>query len=303
MNTSQNINQFSDTQSSFGPFMTEPEPTLTHSQTFTQQPQPMNQSFTQQQPLNQTFTQQPQPQPQAQPQTQIPQHFQPPTQQQPAYNPFGFGFGLKMPSMEEFNEDEFDLGNPFDHLMNDMHFPSFNQQIKNFFDTGNTQRIESKTFKTGSPNAGHGTVFSKSYVSTTKYGPDGKPQRETYQTQSINQVGNDGHRIQEKQEAYKNTASGVEKASHQRMLDNKGHKYVRERNRNTGEHTEHNIFKGMQESDLGGFNNEYNSYGEKIGFKNNYPLLAKMNIGVGKRHQLTHDNFYNLLGSGPNTKI
>lgn len=92
-----------------------------------------------------------------------------------------------------------------------------------------------------------GTVIKKSYVSSVSYGSDGKPHRESYQSQSVKQVDKEGHKIQEKQMAYKNTKSGIERASHQKMLDTKGHRIVRERNRNTGEEQEHNIYRGFNE--------------------------------------------------------
>ncbi len=92
-----------------------------------------------------------------------------------------------------------------------------------------------------------GTVIQKSYVSSVNYGQDGKPHEETYHQQSIKQIGKDGRKIQEKQEAYKNSKSGIEKASHQKMLDSKGHKITRERNRLTGDENEHNMYKGFNE--------------------------------------------------------
>jgi hypothetical protein len=39
----------------------------------------------------------------------------------------------------------------------------------------------------------------------------------------------------------------VQKAAFERVLNDKGHKYVKERNFNSGEEIEHNIYKGMNE--------------------------------------------------------
>ena len=89
-----------------------------------------------------------------------------------------------------------------------------------------------------------GTVISKSYCSRIDY-RDGQPHEECYQSQSINQI-KDGHKISEKQEAYKNSRTGVQKAAHQRILDDKGTKQIRQRNVNTGDQEEHNIFKGIR---------------------------------------------------------
>ena len=123
---------------------------------------------------------------------------------------------------------------------------------------------------------GAGTVITKSYSSKIDY-RDGQPHQECYQSQSINQIGSDGHKISEKQEAYKNSRTGVQKAAHQRILDDKGMKQIRQRNVNTGEQEEHNIFKGMREEELNNFNQNYNDYRNKIGFQKNYKYLNQMN--------------------------
>ena len=123
---------------------------------------------------------------------------------------------------------------------------------------------------------GPGTVITKSYSSKIDY-RDGQPHQECYQSQSINQIGTDGHKISEKQEAYKNSRTGVQKAAHQRILDDKGMKQIRQRNVNTGTQEEHNIFKGMREEDLNDFNKNYNDYRNKIGFQKNYKYLNQMN--------------------------
>ena len=100
----------------------------------------------------------------------------------------------------------------------------------------------------------------------------GQPVKESYQSRFIRQVGDDGHRISEKQEAYKNS-NGIQKATHQRILDDRGVKLIKQRNKNTGEQEEHNIFRGMNEIDLDNFNREYNDYRQKVGFKRNYQML------------------------------
>ncbi len=91
-------------------------------------------------------------------------------------------------------------------------------------------------------------MITKSYVSKVNYDQNGKPHKETYQTQSIKQTDKEGRSIHERQQAYNNTKSGVQKAAHERLLDEKGLKVVKARNRNTGEEYEHNLYKGMQES-------------------------------------------------------
>ena len=126
-----------------------------------------------------------------------------------------------------------------------------------------------------------GTMISQSYISKIDYS-SGQPVKESYQSRSIRQIGDDGHRISEKQEAYKNS-NGIQKAAHQRMLDNKGAKLIKQRNKNTGEQEEHNIYKGMNDGDLENFNREYNDYRQKVGFERNYAMFNNMRGGGNRR--------------------
>ena len=211
-------------------------------------------------------------------------------------DPFGiededFGFGI---------HDDFD--DPFEGMMGGFGFPSFGQLHQRLFgnmeralqgqlgdgneamdmrqnqNRGQLQRAGTNNFQGffSMQGVGPGTVISKSYCSRVDY-RDGQPHQECYQSQSINQIGQDGHKISEKQEAYKNSRTGIQKAAHQRVLDGKGMKQIRQRNINTGAQEEHNIFKGMQEDELDNFNQHYNDYRTKIGFQKNYKYLNAMN--------------------------
>lgn len=83
------------------------------------------------------------------------------------------------------------------------------------------------------------------------------------------------------------------------MFDDKGHKYIKERNRKTGEHKEHNLYKGMNEEEINDFNNKYNDYREKVDFQRNYELLGNMKIGrrkrLGKGNGMSN---INMIGNG-----
>ena len=127
-----------------------------------------------------------------------------------------------------------------------------------------------------------GTIISKSYCTRIDYS-DGVPHTECYQSQSINQI-KDGHKICEKQEAYKNSRTGVEKAARQRIIDDKGVKQIRQRNINTNTQGEHNIFKGLKEEELDDFNRNYNSIRNKYKFQKNYKYLNDMNNGKNKNY-------------------
>ena len=139
-----------------------------------------------------------------------------------------------------------------------------------------------------------GTMISKTYVSKIDLS-SGQPKEESYQSQAIKQFGEGGHSISERQEAYKNSMTGVQKAAHQRLLDDRGTKLIKQRNVNTGEQSEHNILKGLTENDVSGFNKQYNDYREKVHFQDNYKYLDAMNpgkimkqLGSGKGQQNTN---------------
>ena len=243
-----------------------------------------------------------------------------------------FGFGIR---------DDFD--DPFEGMMGGFGFPNLNQIHQRLFgniekafhgmgqlgdgnegnnnrqnrrEDGPLQRAGTNNFQGffSMQGVGPGTVIAKSYCSKVDY-RDGQPHQECYQSQSINQIGQDGHKISEKQEAYKNSRTGVQKAAHQRLLDDRGMKQIRQRNINTGAQEEHNIFKGMQENELDNFNQNYNEYRNKIGFQKNYKYLNAMNpykrgksqnlIGNGN-HRRNHHGQLPQLGDGneyrPNMK-
>ena len=151
--------------------------------------------------------------------------------------------------------------------------------------------------------SGPGTMISKTYLSKIDYS-GGQPKEESYQSQAIKQFGEGGHSISERQEAYKNSMTGIQKAAHQRLLDDKGTKLIKQRNVNTGEQSEHNILKGIQESEVSGFNKQYNDYRDKVHFQDNYKYLNSLNpgkmmkqLGQGKGQGQTSNL---MLGNGQN---
>ena len=237
----------------------------------------------------------------------------------------GFGFGIR----EDFDD-------PFEHLMDGFKFPNIGEIHHKIFgnfgrEFGNMNHLGNGNNEGGDRRRGHeslaragansfqgffsmqgtgpGTFISKSYCNKVDY-RDGQPHQECYQSQSVNQIGQDGHKISEKQEAYKNSRTGIQKAAHQRILDGKGMKQIRQRNVNTGAQEEHNIFKGMAENELNDFNQHYNEYRNKIGFQKNYKYLNDLNpykrgksqnyLGNGNKMRNRSNSQILQLGDGKN---
>ena len=195
----------------------------------------------------------------------------------------------KIPNIENINDNDNEYINKneivyfnqnvssnFDNLLEQFHFPSFNNSLKVFFDKeySNNHIEKHITFNGLIPN----TVFDKSFIIQVKKNEDGEDEKELYKSQSIKHYSDDGHFIKEQQEAYKNFLSGIEKVSHLRILDEKGHKFIKERNRNTGEIKEKNIFKNLKEDELDKFNVFYNNYRNKIQFQKYYNFLKDDNF-------------------------
>ena len=124
-----------------------------------------------------------------------------------------------------------------------------------------------------------GTYISRVYCSSYS-NVDGQPHQECYQSQSIKQM-NEGHNISEAREAYKNS-DGVMKSAYQRGLDEKGARFIKEKNTKTGKHAQHKVLKGIKENEIDGFNKEYNAYSKKCGFKKNYKALNEFGPSMKK---------------------
>lgn len=65
-------------------------------------------------------------------------------------------------------------------------------------------------------------------MSSTKLDENGRPIQERYQNKVAGAIGN-GNRVVERQQMYDNTGTGLQKASHERMLNDKGRKVVKEK--------------------------------------------------------------------------
>ena len=95
-----------------------------------------------------------------------------------------------------------------------------------------------------------------------------------------------GHNIAEKKEKYKNEKAGIEKISHQRLMDGKGTKVIKKINLKSGDKEEHNIYKGIKEKNVKDFNKKYNTLKEKVKLDEMFEevklLGRKRNLEQGK---------------------
>ena len=107
-------------------------------------------------------------------------------------------------------------------------------------------------------------IITKSTYTKIEY-ENGKPiNEEVYQWESVNHKDKKGHNIAEKKEKYKNEKAGIEKISHQKLMDGKGTKVIKQINLKSGNKEEHNIYKGIKEKNVSEFNKKYNSLKQKV---------------------------------------
>lgn len=194
-----------------------------------------------------------------------------------------------------FNNDPF-----FSRAMNfDSFFGDFDQRFDNSTINNNNQNNFNNNFEDNFLNSRFdlsnmnqntpGSHFvSKSYCSTVSYNGSGEPIREVFKSEAYNTVDQTGKKIGESKTAYENTAKGIQKAAHEKHLNDKAYKVVKEKELNTGEEIESNYYKGLNENELNDFNSEFTRYKDEV--KNNSGRL-----GANERFasQYNNDNLNN----------
>lgn len=142
-------------------------------------------------------------------------------------------------------------------------------------------------------------IITKSTYTKIEY-ENGKPvNEEIYQSESVNHKDKKGHNITEKKEKYKNNKTGIEKLSHQKLLDGKGTKIIKKINLNNGDKEEHNIYKGLKENNVKDFNKKYNSYKEKVKLDD---MFQKVKLLGNKRKNEKTEQKILLIGDGKEPK-
>jgi hypothetical protein len=138
-------------------------------------------------------------------------------------------------------------------------------------------------------------IITKSTYTKIEY-ENGKPiNEELYQSESVKHKDKKGHNITEKKEKYKNNKTGIEKVSHQKLLDGKGTKIIKKINLNNGNREEHNIYKGIKENNVKDFNKKYNRFKEKVKLDD---MFQKVKLLGNKRNNDEKDRKILLLGDG-----
>ena len=115
---------------------------------------------------------------------------------------------------------------------------------------------------------------------------------DVYQTRAQGAFGG-GNRVVDRHQMFENQAQGLQKASHERMLNDRGRKIIKERVGN-GNQANFDHYKNMRSSDAQAFDEDWNRVANQLGFnpgsnmleygggRNPYP---QQNRGQGARQQ------------------
>lgn len=146
-------------------------------------------------------------------------------------------------------------------------FSDFDQSFANVqnsnFNENKTENNDSNV--NNNVNYSPGSHFvSKSYCSSFSYNGSDEPIREVFKSESYKTVDSNGRKIAESKSAYENTAKRIQKAAHEKHLDDKAYKIVKEKELISGEEIESNYFKGLSENELNQFNSEFGIFKEQV---------------------------------------
>merc|ERR1719253_2498130 len=97
-----------------------------------------------------------------------------------------------------------------------------------------------------------GSFSSQVMVMSSRMGEDGKMHTEKYHESAVSNGG-----LRERQQAYSNSRSGMDKMALERHISNRGRKTVRERDNNSGEERQTQLLRGMNESQTGQFDQDW----------------------------------------------
>lgn len=106
----------------------------------------------------------------------------------------------------------------------------------------------------GMSGGGDGGFSCQTMMISSQMGPDGQMHTERFASSSI---GDPTRRIQEVQQAYSNSSTGVDKMSLERQLAERGRKVVKERDARTGEERSTELYQGMDEEHNAEFDQQW----------------------------------------------
>merc|ERR1740121_1109942 len=123
-----------------------------------------------------------------------------------------------------------------------------------------------------------GQYTSQSFLMSSSMGSDGQMHTQHF---ASSEVGNCDQGIREAQQAYSDTASGLEKMAMERQLGERGMKIVRERDANTKEERSTELFQGMEETGREAFGQAFQAQAHHLPQHARFSPQALRYDGVG----------------------
>ncbi|EGR33158.1 hypothetical protein IMG5_060510 [Ichthyophthirius multifiliis] len=146
------------------------------------------------------------------------------------------------------------FGSPFMSIFENM---NRNFQESDMFDFSNMHRNvmnapqrQINQLQQENPGNGQFVCYSSSMVQRQVIGEDGQPKVEKYFNNNVVQRGQDGNTISERKQGYKNNANGKQLLAHERMLNDQGIKYIKEKDRDGQINTTNHYYNVEEELTL-----------------------------------------------------
>merc|ERR1719253_2597545 len=130
-----------------------------------------------------------------------------------------------------------------------------------------------------------GSFSSQVMVMSSRMGEDGKMHTEKYHESSVN-----AGKLRERQQAYSNSRSGMDKMALERHIDERGRKMVRERNRHNGEERQTQLLRGMEEQHVGRFDQDWQDQSGRAGMTHGH-FLGQQGLPGRPQGRLQHDPY------------
>lgn len=132
---------------------------------------------------------------------------------------------------------------------------------------------------------GGGQFSCQSMVMSSRMGPDGQMHVEKFASSS---AGDASRGLHERQQAYSNSSSGVDKMSMERQMGHQGRKVVKERKRGSQDETQTELYRGMEEHESGAFDERWNR--EAAPHMPRHGGMPRMQLGNGRGNPYGYDD-------------
>jgi hypothetical protein len=151
-------------------------------------------------------------------------------------------------------DDEFDTSET--HLNKDFE-PFFNKDI-NKSENQNQNQYQNQ-YQYQNPNFSSNSYTSHSFYSSSFQEGQNEPKIESFE-KSIFTSNKEGKKFGESKSKYENSTKGIKKEAHEKKIDDKTFKIIKENKLNSNEEIEHRVYKGITGEEVNDFESEFEKY-------------------------------------------